>query len=112
MVRGYDHWASVNKQEPPDSTAFSIPPEEGTPLIKLHAILVLKALKYNRRANARWEVLIDKQLAPESDEPCNPLAVAAELRGAQKKIVAFEDLLIEGLAEYSDARGECSARAR
>ena len=104
LVRGYEHWAGVAGVAHPDASVFQVPPEEGEPLLKLHAKLVLKALKYNRRANARWETLIEKQLAAEADAPCDPHAVARELRKAQEKIFAFEDHLIEGLAEYSDAR--------
>lgn len=61
--------------------------------------------RYNKRANARWEVLIHKQLAPEAAAPCDPAKVAGELRKAEAKIKSLEELLIEGLAEYSDARG-------
>ena len=104
LVRGYEHWARVAGVAHPSPEVFAIPPQEGEPLLKLHAKLVLKNLKYNRRANARWEVLIEKQLADEADGPCDPNVVAAELRRAQKKIVAFEEHLIEGLAEFSDAR--------
>jgi len=76
-------------------------------LLKKHAQWVLKALKYEKRANARWEILLHWQLAPEPapGEQCDPAAVAAELRGAQGKLEALEKLLIEGLSEYSDARG-------
>ena len=100
LVQGYAHWARVHEQKAP-----SEPLQPGEPLLRQHALYVLRALKYERRANARWEIMIEWQLAPESEEACDAAAVAAELRGAAAKIGALEDLLVEGLAEYSDARG-------
>ena len=104
LVRGYDHWAGLGGVEKPDMSMLPPMDEAEPPLIKLHALLALKALKYNKRANARWEVLIQYQLAPEPEEDCDAQAVAAELRKAEAKIKGLEDLLTEGLAEFSDAR--------
>ena len=80
-------------------------------LLEQHAFHVLNALRYEKRANVRWEQLLHWQLAPEP-EPSEAEAIkgqfpaiASELRGAQAKLEALEKLLIEGLAEYADARG-------
>jgi hypothetical protein len=80
-------------------------------LLQQHALHVLNALRYEKRANVRWEQLLHWQLAPEP-EPAEAEAIegqfpaiANELRGAQAKLEALEKLLIEGLAEYADARG-------
>ena len=106
IVKGYQYWAELaGMAERPDMAMLPPMDEADPPLIKLHALLCLKNLKYNKRANARWETLIKYQLAPEDQAPCEPQAVAAELRKAEGKIKGLEELLIQGLAEFSDARG-------
>jgi hypothetical protein len=42
--------------EKPDMAMLGPMDDTDPPLIKLHTLLCLKALKYNKRANARWEV--------------------------------------------------------
>ena len=56
----YEHWARL---------AGVAHPKEADPsetMLKAHAKLVLKALRYDKRANARWEILIETQLAEEA----------------------------------------------
>ena len=96
LNRGYDFVASQN------GLAAAGGDE---PLLTKHAKCCLKGLHYEKRANARWEILLEKQLAPEPEEECDAAAVASDIRRASVKLEALEKLLIEGLAEYSDVRG-------
>ena len=61
---------------------------EGENLLVRHARYALKALKYEKRANARWEILLDKQCAAEAEEECDPAAVAtrAPTRSARRTV--------------------------
>ena len=72
-------------------------------LLFKHAMIVLNALKRGPEAQARWVTLLTAQLAEETDEQVNALVVADKLRSAEVKISTLEELLIEIMAERSDA---------
>ena len=74
-------------------------------LLYQHAMAVLASLRRGPESHARWVTLIQSQLADESEDAVDAPAIANRLRVAASKITALEELLIEGLAEYSDARG-------